>query len=103
MIGQHWVVYKRAHDNPTSLRWWKTLDQNSRNRIASGTNGEVNTLVWRFSDMPFANSVTLVLALRRDLRHLDKELGASTSGIFERNLTWRQNNLTMNQKEPEGL
>ena len=49
--------------------------------------------------MPFANSVTLVLALRRDLRHLDKELGASTSGIFERNLTWRQNNF---DDEPEG-
>ena len=38
VIGQHLVVYKGTLLNPTTLGWWRSLDQNSRNRIAARIN-----------------------------------------------------------------
>ena len=90
IVGQHWVVYTGTHDNPTTLGWWKNLDENSRNRIASRINGEVNAPAWHLFDMAFATTAKLVIAPLQDLLHLDNESRFNTPGTSTGNWRWRQ-------------
>ena len=90
IIGQHWVVYTGTHDNPTTLGWWNTIDQNSRNRIEARINGKVNAPAWHLFDMAFATTAKLVIAPLQDLLHLDNESRFNTPGTSEGNWTWRQ-------------
>jgi 4-alpha-glucanotransferase len=90
IIGQHWVVYTGTHDNPTTLGWWKNLDDTSRNRVAARVNGEVNAPAWHLFDIAFATTAKLVIAPLQDLLHLDNESRFNTPGTCEGNWTWRQ-------------
>ena len=89
-----------THDKPTTLGWWRTLDQNSRNRIDVRINGEVNASAWHLFDIAFANTVKFVIAHLQDLLHLDNESRFNTPGTLEGNWTWRKKTLTTNYKEP---
>ena len=90
IIGQNWVVYTGTHDNSTTLGWWNTLDEKSRNRIAARINGEVNAPAWHVLDMAFATTAKLVVAPLQDLLHLDNEARFNTPGTSEGNWRWRQ-------------
>ena len=56
VIGQHWVEYTGTHDDPTTLGWWKTSYEDSRNRITARINCEVNAQAWHLYDMAFATT-----------------------------------------------
>ena len=83
-------MYAGTHDNPTTLGWWNTLDEKSRNRIAARINGEVNAPAWHVLDMAFATTAKLVVAPLQDLLHLDNEARFNTPGTSEGNWRWRQ-------------
>ena len=94
--GRRWVVYTGTHDNPTTLGWWNTLDQDSRNRITCRINGAVNAPAWQLLDMAFATSAELVVAPLQDLLHLDDSARFNTPGTSTGNWNWRQPNFDRN-------
>ena len=88
--GRRWVVYTGTHDNPTTLGWWRALDQDSRNRINARVRGEVEAPAWHLFDMAFATPAELVVAPLQDLLHLDDAARFNTPGTSNGNWSWRQ-------------
>jgi len=88
--GRRWVVYTGTHDNPTTLGWWKALDQDSRNRIYERVRGDVEAPAWLLLEMAFATPAELVVAPLQDLLHLDDAARFNTPGTSNGNWSWRQ-------------
>ena len=97
--GHRWVVYTGTHDNPTTLGWWRQLDDDSRRRIASRVNGEITAPAWQLFDMAFATTAELVVAPLQDLLHLDDQARFNTPGTSSGNWAWR---LTRSDQQLEG-
>ena len=89
IIGQHWVVYTGTHDNPTTLGWWNALDQDSRKRIATRINGEVNAPAWHLFYMALPTMEKSVIASQLDSLILDNETRFNTPATSEENWKWR--------------
>ncbi len=87
--GTRWVVYTGTHDNPTTLGWWRQLDDGSRHRILTRSSTAEDAPAWALFDMAFATPAQLVVAPLQDLLHLDDHARFNTPGTNEGNWMWR--------------
>ncbi|MAR07842.1 MAG: 4-alpha-glucanotransferase [Cyanobium sp. NAT70] len=87
--GNRWVVYTGTHDNPTTLGWWRQLDDASRGRISTRMKSAEDSPAWTLFDMAFATPAGLVVAPLQDLLHLDDQARFNTPGTSTGNWSWR--------------
>lgn len=87
--GEHWVVYTGTHDNPTSIGWWRDLDDGSRERVRATVGHEITAPGWQLLELGLASSAGLVIAPLQDLLHLDDQARFNTPGTVGGNWTWR--------------
>lgn len=87
--GSSWVVYTGTHDNPTTIGWWRQLDEAARARVTTAVGQEVTAPGWQLLELALASSAELVVAPLQDLLHLDDGARFNTPGTVGGNWTWR--------------
>lgn len=97
--GERWVVYTGTHDNPTTIGWWKTLDEPARQRVEQLLGCPVEAPGWQLLELGLASSAWLVVTPLQDLLHLDDSARFNTPGTVGGNWTWR---LTVLDQQLEG-
>ncbi|NDD68065.1 MAG: 4-alpha-glucanotransferase, partial [Synechococcaceae bacterium WB9_4xC_028] len=97
--GERLVVYTGTHDNPTTIGWWKTLDEPARQRVEQLLGCPVEAPGWQLLELGLASSAWLVVTPLQDLLHLDDSARFNTPGTVGGNWTWR---LTVLDQQLEG-
>ncbi len=87
--GANWVVYTGTHDNPTTLGWWRDLDDEARQRVSEVVGEAVTAPGWQLLELGLASSAGLMVTPVQDLLHLDDAARFNTPGTIVGNWTWR--------------
>ena len=87
--GANWVVYTGTHDNPTTVGWWRDLDDEARHRVSAAVGAAVTAPGWQLLELGLASSAGLMMTPLQDLLHLDDAARFNTPGTVGRNWSWR--------------
>jgi len=87
--GTGWVVYTGTHDNPTTLGWWDSLDQETKEIINKRTQESHEMPGWKMLEMGLKTDAKLVVAPIQDLLSLDNSARFNTPGTTKNNWDWR--------------
>ncbi len=87
--GKNWVVYTGTHDNPTTLEWWNSIDDQIRERVLERSDHQIYAPSWKLLEMGLASEANLVIAPLQDLLCLDAEARFNQPGVIGNNWIWR--------------
>ncbi|MFM7362551.1 MAG: 4-alpha-glucanotransferase [Cyanobium sp.] len=87
--GSRWVVYTGTHDNATSLGWWRSLDDASRQRLEAAVGAAVTAPGWQLLELALASPAELAVVPLQDLLELGDEARFNVPGTVEGNWRWR--------------
>ncbi|MEX0587887.1 MAG: 4-alpha-glucanotransferase [Cyanobium sp.] len=87
--GNRWVVYTGTHDNATSVGWWQSLDDGSRQRLAAAVGAPITAPAWQLLELALASSADLAVVPLQDLLELDDRARFNTPGTSSGNWIWR--------------
>jgi 4-alpha-glucanotransferase len=91
--GPNWVVYTGTHDNPTTLGWWRDLDDDARHRVTESVGEAVTAPGWQLLELGLASDAGLMVVPLQDLLHLDDSARFNTPGTVGGNWSWRLHRL----------
>ena len=89
LTGSRWVVYTGTHDNPTSIGWWRELDDGTRARVETAVGAPVTAPGWQLLELALASAAELVVVPLQDLLELGDEARFNTPGTATGNWCWR--------------
>ncbi len=87
--GDSWVVYTGTHDNPTTLSWWNSLDQEKKELVNNISNDSNRSPVWKLIDIGLGTDAKIFIAPMQDLLSLDNKSRFNTPGTIGDNWSWR--------------
>ncbi len=96
------VVYTGTHDNDTTLGWWATLDEATRQHVADYL-GTVEDMPWPLIRSAMASVARLAVIPLQDLFSLGAEHRMNTPGSQEGNWVWRFDWSMANDEQVEWL
>jgi 4-alpha-glucanotransferase len=85
------VVYTGTHDNDTTLGWFDSLDEQSKERVNSHLTGYRKDMPWRLIEAALDSVATLAMFPLQDLLSLGSAARMNTPGTMENNWRWRFN------------
>ena len=88
--GENWVVYTGTHDNSTSISWWESLDNNSKERIKDHYKFSENPS-WSLIEIGMGTNANLFIAPIQDILSLDDSSRLNTPGTTKNNWKWKLN------------
>ena len=88
--GENWVVYTGTHDNSTSLSWWETLDNNTKNRVKNEYQFSGNPS-WSLIEIGMDTTANLFVAPIQDILSLDDSSRLNKPGTTKNNWKWKLN------------
>ena len=88
--GENWVVYTGTHDNPTSLSWWESLANDSKERIKDEYNFSDNPS-WSLIKIGMNTNANLFIAPIQDILSLDDTSRLNRPGTTKNNWKWMLN------------
>ena len=91
--GNSWVVYSGTHDNPTTLGWWDSLDNNEKEFIEKSYFNELNNPSWNMIDIGLSTEAKLFVAPLQDILNLDDKARFNKPGTVGFNWIWRQESI----------
>lgn len=85
----HNLVYTGTHDNDTTLGWYASLDDGTRNYVNHylGTNGD--NMPWPVIQAAFRSVSSLAIVPMQDLLGLGSEARFNTPGTIQNNWLWK--------------
>ena len=94
--GENAVVYTGTHDNDTTLGWWESLDEATRERVVevlAGTLGDADSAAddpaWRLVRLALSSPAVLAVVPAQDLLALGSEARMNTPGTDVGNWSWQ--------------
>ncbi|MEB3331195.1 MAG: 4-alpha-glucanotransferase [Synechococcaceae cyanobacterium] len=87
--GERWVVYTGTHDNATTVGWWRSLDDGTRERMASLVGAPIGAPAWQLLELALASAAELAVVPLQDLLELGDEARFNTPGTSRGNWCWR--------------
>lgn len=87
--GEHNVVYTGTHDNDTTVGWWKSLDDKSRDRVRSCLSAPGEAMPWALIRLAMESSARLCVIPAQDVLGLDNRSRMNTPGTDEGNWSWQ--------------
>ncbi len=97
--GNRWVIYTGTHDNPTTLGWWKSLDNETKKRVAVRFECAINNPGWQLLELGLATEACLVVAPFQDLLKLGDEARFNKPGTVLKNWCWRLSEFDINVEQ----
>jgi 4-alpha-glucanotransferase len=92
-IGENAVAYVGAHDNDTSLGWFKSADESVRNRALRILGAQAQDMPWPLIEAALASAARLAVIPMQDLLELGPETRFNKPGTLENNWLWRMQRL----------
>jgi 4-alpha-glucanotransferase len=87
--GEHSVVYTGTHDNDTTVGWWTSLDDHTRDRVRSCLADPGEEMPWAFVRLALESTARLAVVPAQDLLGLGNEARMNTPGTPRGNWTWQ--------------
>jgi 4-alpha-glucanotransferase len=87
--GEHSVVYTGTHDNDTTVGWWSTLDEHTRDRVRSCLADPAEEMPWAFVRLALDSTARLAVVPAQDLLGLGTEARMNTPGTALGNWGWQ--------------
>jgi len=83
------VVYPGTHDNDTTVGWYATTDQKTRDHVRRYLRISGQDVGWDFVRVCYASVSNLAVIPLQDLLSLDSSARFNTPGTSQGNWTWR--------------
>lgn len=83
------VVYTGTHDNDTTLGWYNSLDENTRNYVKEYLGRSIEMMPWPLIRTALASRANLAIIPMQDVLGLGGEHRMNTPGTNEGNWNWR--------------
>ena len=83
------VVYTGTHDNDTTLGWWRSLDDGTRDLVRRVLVDPDEPMPWALVRLAHASPARLAVVPAQDLLGLGSEARMNTPGVTDGNWTWR--------------
>jgi 4-alpha-glucanotransferase len=87
--GEHSVVYTGTHDNDTTLGWWRSLDDGTRDLVRAQLLDPAEDLPWALVRLALSSRARLAVVPLQDLLALGSEARMNTPGVPDGNWTWQ--------------
>ena len=87
---EHAVIYTGTHDNDTTLGWYRTLDESTRN-IVRATLGDTDDVPATLVRAAYESPARLTVIPMQDLLGLGSEARMNVPGTVDGNWSWRFN------------
>ena len=87
--GERWVVYTGTHDNPTTMGWWNSINEDVKDRVSKRAKSQNISPCWQLIEIGFATEATLFVAPLQDLLCLNNIARFNTPGTVDNNWNWR--------------
>ena len=88
--GENWVVYTGTHDNATSISWWESLDNHSKERIKNEYKFSDNPS-WSLIEIGMSTNANLFIVPIQDILSLDDSSRLNRPGTTKNNWKWKLN------------
>lgn len=83
------VCYTGTHDNDTTLSWYKSINEESRDKIRRYLNTDGSNIVWDMIRACYGSVSTMAVVPLQDVMNLDNWARMNTPGIAAGNWQWR--------------
>src|SRR5262245_7231248 len=87
--SEHSVVYTGTHDNDTTLGWWHSLDDRTRDLVRAQTADPDEPMPWALVRTALSSRARLAVVPAQDLLGLGSSARMNTPGVPDGNWTWR--------------
>lgn len=87
------VVYTGTHDNDTTVGWFETSDQTTRERTVALLGVKPEEMPWALIECALASKAKLAVIPMQDLLELGSEAKFNTPGTLDNNWAWRMQNI----------
>jgi 4-alpha-glucanotransferase len=87
--GEHSVVYTGTHDNDTTLGWWQSLDEGTRDVVRAQLLDPHEPMPWALVRLALSSTARLAVVPLQDLLGLGSAARMNTPGVPDGNWTWR--------------
>ena len=101
--GEQSVVYTGTHDNDTTVGWWASLDEPTRERVRSHLLDPGEPMPWALVRLALSSTARLSVVPAQDLLALGSEARMNTPGTDEGNWAWRAERGSFDQDLAERL
>jgi 4-alpha-glucanotransferase len=83
------VVYTGTHDNDTTLGFWRSADEKTRDHVRRYFGVDGHDIVWDFIRAAFASVADLAILPMQDVLALGTEARMNTPGVADGNWGWK--------------
>jgi 4-alpha-glucanotransferase len=83
------VVYTGTHDNDTSLGWWQTLPEGTRQHVRDYLACDGHDIAWSLIHAACASVAGMAIYPMQDVLGLPSQHRMNRPGVGEGNWTWR--------------
>ena len=97
------VCYTGTHDNDTTLSWYGTITEESRDKIRRYLNTDGNSIVWDMIRACYGSVSRMAIVPLQDLMYLGNESRMNTPGVAAGNWQWRYTEDMLSQDIQEHL
>ena len=87
--GEHNVVYTGTHDNDTTVGWWASLDEDTRDRVRSRLSDPAEAMPWALIRLAMESTARLSIIPAQDVLGLGSQNRMNTPGTDRGNWTWQ--------------
>ena len=87
--GESSVVYTGTHDNDTTVGWWASLDEQTRDLVRRHLPDGDDAMPWALIRLALSSTARLAVVPAQDLLGLDSESRTNTPGTDEGNWGWQ--------------
>jgi 4-alpha-glucanotransferase len=87
--GELSVVYTGTHDNDTTLGWWQSLPEETRDRVRALLPDPQEPMPWALVRLAMSSTARLVVVPAQDLLGLGSQSRMNTPGTASGNWTWQ--------------
>lgn len=101
--SSNFVVYTGTHDNDTTLGWYKSLDEKSKDYLRRYLNVSGEDIAWDMIRLAFSSCADYAIIPVQDLLSLDTDARMNTPGVAEGNWQFRFKADSLTDSIAEGL
>jgi len=91
--GENSVVYTGTHDNDTTMGWYTSIDQATRENVLRKLDITTPDMPWTLIETAMASTARLAVIPMQDLLELGSEARFNTPGTLDGNWHWRMEHL----------
>src|SRR5690625_1960481 len=88
-LDKNSVIYAGTHDNDTTLGWFQSVDEATRDHVRTYLRISGEEIAWDFVRTAYASVCRLAIVTLQDLMSLDSSARFNTPGIPDGNWQWR--------------